>query len=88
MYIASVLILAQKQRLLHLLVLCNWFVGNTDDDLDHQVLAVGYGEIDNQEYWIIKNSWSTHWGNDGYVLMSRKDNNCGVATDASYADVL
>ena len=32
----------------------------------------------------VKNSWSTYWGNDGYVLMSQKNNNCGVATDATY----
>ena len=62
-------------------------VGNGEDDLDHQVLAVGYGTLDD-EFWLIKNSWSTHWGMDGYVLMSRKQNNCGVATDASYADVV
>ena len=59
-------------------------VGNTPDDLDHQVLAVGYGTMNSQDYYIIKNSWSPIWGMDGYVLMSRKDNNCGVATDASY----
>lgn len=29
-------------------------------------------------------SWSTNWGNDGYVLMSQKDNNCGVTTDATF----
>ena len=63
-------------------------VGKSEDDLDHQVLAVGYGVSDDHEYWMVKNSWSTHWGMDGYVLMSRKDNNCGVATDASYADVM
>lgn len=54
------------------------------------MLAVGYGTLDDksgQEFWMIKNSWSTYWGNDGYVLMSRKDNNCGVATDASYAEL-
>jgi len=58
--------------------------GNTPDDLDHAVLAVGYGTQDGQPYWLVKNSWSTHWGNDGYVLMSQKNNNCGVATDATY----
>ena len=62
--------------------------GNTPDDLDHQVLAVGYGTLDGSPYIYVKNSWSTHWGNDGYILMSQKDNNCGIATDASYADVI
>ena len=43
--------------------------------------------MNGQPYWMIKNSWSTYWGNDGYVLMSMKDNNCGVATDATYVIV-
>ncbi|KAK2574376.1 Counting factor associated protein D [Acropora cervicornis] len=61
--------------------------GNKPQDLDHAVLAVGYGTMNGQAYWLIKNSWSTHWGNTGYVLMSQKDNNCGVATDATYVNI-
>lgn len=58
--------------------------GSTIEDLDHAVLAVGYGNLKGEPYWLIKNSWCTYWGNDGYILMSMKDNNCGVATDATY----
>ena len=57
---------------------------NSPDGLDHAVLAVGYGEMAGQKYWLVKNSWSNYWGNDGYVLMSQKDNNCGVATSPTF----
>uniref|UniRef100_A0A8C3IKG7 Peptidase C1A papain C-terminal domain-containing protein n=1 Tax=Chrysemys picta bellii TaxID=8478 RepID=A0A8C3IKG7_CHRPI len=53
-------------------------------ELDHAVLAVGYGVLQGESYWLIKNSWSTYWGNDGYILMSMRDNNCGVTTAATY----
>jgi C1A family cysteine protease len=51
--------------------------GNTPDDLDHAVLAVGYGSDKGSDYWLIKNSWSSLYGDNGYVKMSRKNNNCG-----------
>lgn len=61
--------------------------GNTEDKLDHAVLAVGYGTLKGKAYWLIKNSWSNYWGNDGYILMAQQDNNCGVLTTPTYVKI-
>ena len=59
-------------------------------ELDHGVLVVGYGydEVSDMKYWIIKNSWSEQWGENGYIRIERDIDDekglCGIAMMPSY----
>lgn len=54
--------------------------------LDHGVLIVGYGTANDLDYWLIKNSWGTSWGEQGYLRLQRTpgDGLCGINLLASY----
>ncbi|KAJ6926019.1 senescence-specific cysteine protease SAG12-like [Populus alba x Populus x berolinensis] len=65
------------------------FKGDCGTYLDHAVTAIGYGtNSDGTNYWLVKNSWGTSWGESGYMKMQRgigaREGLCGVAMDASY----
>lgn len=56
---------------------------NCGTALNHGVLAVGYQEA---QYWIVKNSWGTDWGQDGYIWVDWT-NNCGIANQPAFPTV-
>jgi cathepsin L len=68
------------------------FTGPCGTNLDHGVLAVGYGiwTDGTSHYWRVKNSWGTSWGSAGYIYM-KKDTGygglCGIALQASYVSI-
>jgi len=49
-------------------------------DVDHAILVVGYGSDSGTDYWIIKNSWGTSFGEKGYIRVEKGKNLCKVAS--------
>lgn len=69
------------------------FTGECGTNLDHGVLAVGYGIQEEGYYYLVKNSWGTSWGDYGYIKLGRgpEYNNgqgqCGILLEGSFPTV-
>ena len=61
-------------------------------DLDHAVFLIGYGTENGVDYWLLRNSWSDSWGDNGTFKILRSDSEndagiCGIAMMASFSVV-
>ncbi|XP_023615071.1 cathepsin S isoform X3 [Myotis lucifugus] len=57
-------------------------------NVNHAVLVVGYGNSNGKDYWLVKNSWGLHFGEQGYIRMARNSgNHCGIASYPSYPEI-
>merc|ERR1712232_330719 len=57
------------------------------DYQDHCVMATGFNTTAPVPYWIVRNSWSSTWGEEGYVYLEMAENTCGLADDATIPEV-
>jgi len=57
------------------------------DYQDHCVMATGFNTTAPTPYWIVRNSWSSTWGEEGYIYLEMAKNTCGLADDATIPEV-
>jgi C1A family cysteine protease len=53
-------------------------VANCPTGINHAIAIVGWGSHNGIDYWIVKNSWGTGWGENGYFRIIRGKNMCGI----------
>jgi len=65
-----------------------WFQWICDPTgLNHGVLIVGYGNNGSKDYWVVKNSWGSWWGESGYFRIVKGSGACGINTYVMSAEV-
>merc|ERR1711957_514574 len=59
-----------------------------ESQIDHAVVLTGFGTDEHgTNYWTIRNSWSTYWGDEGYVKIARGENDCCITCEAGYPEL-
>jgi cathepsin L len=63
------------------------YTGSCGSTIDHAVVLVGYGTEAGKDYYLVRNSWGSSWGDKGYIKLIRHSDDdtahCATDTDPS-----
>ena len=69
-------------------IITNDSCSSSPASLDHAIQVVGYDTTGPTPYWIVRNSWNTGWGEDGFIRFAMGDNTCGIANVAAVVSAM